>query len=126
MGYVHHNRQDDHDYDHDDHGENDSGWERLRHTLSGLVGHTGGVAASRVFRLLRAEAAYSSEELLKRLPTDHGRMRLAIERVVVRIALSTNSGTLTTGIVSRLFVGDSGCSVTTLWHGGARRTAPDE
>ena len=34
---------------------------------------------------------------------------------------------LTTGIVSRLFLGDSGCSVTTLrlrwWYGGARRTA---
>jgi hypothetical protein len=29
----------------------------------------GGVAASGVFRLLRAEAAHSSEELLKRLPT---------------------------------------------------------
>jgi hypothetical protein len=54
------------------------------------------------------------------------RMRLAIERVVVRIALFTNSGNLTTGIVGRLFVGHSGCSVTTLWHGGARRTAPDE
>jgi hypothetical protein len=57
-------------------------------------------------------------------------MRLAVERVVVRIALSTNSGTLTTGIVSRLFVGDSGCSVTTLWlrrwHDGARRNAPNE
>ena len=38
MGHVHHNRQD-HDHDHD--GENDGRWQRLPHTLSGLLGgHT--------------------------------------------------------------------------------------